>query len=447
MIPKPSHRGHDHRKLVNVDCEGNVFWFNFLNHSKVVSEFIGKLNIVLAEGCKEIVLDFSRVKRQFFPSVIVPLTGLIDALKKDGISVRVRNWSFRAITNSFKPSLFVPGRGETVLNSVWKFDAGNIYSLNEAIFNELEQCEVFPKGVTYLASWSLNEVMDNVLNHSGVSEGYIMAQLHRKSKHIAFCVYDTGIGIKDSFRDSERYHPRSQVEAIKLAIQENVTSDKDKGQGNGLFGLHSLVNQGDGKLSITSGEGSYLYIGKVPKTYDGIVSYKNLNSHTCIDFFVDYSTEMDVAKVLTFKNIDYKPVNLRIENLEDERGNILFKIKEMGDGTGTRQAAQKLKNRIMNILIEEPKNIILDFENVNVISSSYADELIAKLLVDLGLFQFNQLIRLRNLNDNMQIVLQRSVIQRFIDSYTLSDDSMKFKDIPNNKFNYTPQRNVFLYPM
>lgn len=446
MIPKPSHRGHDHRRLVNIDCEGNVFWFNYLNHSKVVSEFVGKLNIVLAEGCKEIVLDFSRVKRQFFPSVIVPLTGLIDALKKDGISVRVKNWSFRSITNSFKPSLFAPGNGD-VLNSVWKFDANNIYSLNEAIFNELEQCEVFPKGVTYLASWSLNEVMDNVLNHSDATEGYIMAQLHRKTKHIAFCVYDTGIGFMDSFKNSDRYKPKSQIDAIQLAIQENVTSNKEKGQGNGLFGLHSLVNQGDGKLSITSGNGSYLYIGKMPKTFNNLVTYKNLNSHTCIDFVVDYSTEMDVAKVLTFKNIDYKPVNLRIENLEDERGNVLFKIKEIGDGTGTRQAALKLKNRIMNILIEEPKNIILDFENVNVISSSYADELIAKLLVDLGLFQFNQLIRLRNLNDNMQIVLQRSVIQRFIDSYTLRDDSLKFKDIPNTKFNYTPQRNVFLFPM
>lgn len=30
----------------------------------------------------------------------------------------------------------------------------------------------------------------------------------------------------------------------------------------------------------------------------------------------------------------------------------------------------------------------------------------------------------------------------YIYSYTLRDDSLKFKDIPNDKFNYTPQRNV-----
>ena len=406
------------QKILNIQYENKLFKFKFLNHPKVVTDFISILNQEIANGTNNIALDFAQVSKQYFPSVIVPIVGIIDSLEKEGIRVEIQNWAHLGNRNIFKPILFSSKEDNPLLNIVWRFNDSNIYSLNDSIFEELEKLDVFPKGVLPLASWSLNEVMDNVLNHSGASEGFVMAQLHRKTKHIAFCVYDTGIGIMNSFRNGGLYSPHSQVEAIMLSIQEGVTSNRNKGQGNGLFGLHSLSKQGDGRLIITSGDSSYFYIGNSPKTYSKLSSYKNTNEHTGIDFLIDYSKEMDVEEVLTFRSLKYKPTNLRLENMEDERGNILIKVKEIVEGTGTRSAALKLKNRIMNILNENPQNIILDFENVNVISSSYADELIAKLLIELGLFQFNQLIRLRNLNSDMQTILQRSVIQRIIDSFT-----------------------------
>lgn len=49
-------------------------------------------------------------------------------------------------------------------------------------------------------------------------------------------------------------------------------------------------------------------------------------------------------------------------------------------------------------------------------SSSFADELIAKLLLELGLFQFNNLIKLRGLDMEQQNILQRSMIQRLVDT-------------------------------
>ena len=49
-------------------------------------------------------------------------------------------------------------------------------------------------------------------------------------------------------------------------------------------------------------------------------------------------------------------------------------------------------------------------------SSSYADELIAKLLLELGLFQFNNIIKMKGLDIQQQNILQRSVIQRLVDT-------------------------------
>lgn len=404
--------------MINVECHNNVFRFQYLNHPKVVTEFISKLNNSLTNNYKDIVLDFSRVEKQFYPSVLVPLAGLIDKLKGDGISTTIQNFNHLWYENPFESELFSHKSSKSILNAIWRFNDENSYQYIDSLFEELEKSDTFPKGVLKLCEWSLNEVIDNVLIHSGVSDGFIMAQLHRKTKHIAFCVFDTGIGIQRSFNEGNKYRPTSQTDAIELAIQEGVTSNNLKGQGNGLFGLHSLVKHGDGRLTITSGDGCYHYTGQQPKTFQNLASYRKRNCHTCVDFVIDYSKELSIEKVLTFNSIDYKPVNLRLERMENERGDILFNLKDLGEGTGTRPAAQKLKNRILNILNEEPRNIILDFKDVEVISSSYADELIAKLLVSLGLFQFNQLIHLRNLDYDLQTILQRSVIQRFITAYS-----------------------------
>ena len=70
----------------------------------------------------------------------------------------------------------------------------------------------------------------------------------------------------------------------------------------------------------------------------------------------------------------------------------------------------------MNIITETRKPVIVDFKEIAVISSSFADELIAKLLLELGLFQFNNLIKLRGINSQEQNILQRSVIQRLVDT-------------------------------
>ena len=45
----------------------------------------------------------------------------------------------------------------------------------------------------------------------------------------------------------------------------------------------------------------------------------------------------------------------------------------------------------------------------------YADELIARLFVTLGLFQFMELITLKNLDYSKQIIIQKAIYQRVQD--------------------------------
>lgn len=404
------------RKKINVKHKKNIVKVYNLNHIKVVSDFIRILNAIFEQGYKEITIDFTNVEKGHFPCAIVPISGIIEELINQGVIIKVCNNSQTETMNLKQPLLYKKGE-KFIFSKVWKFDNTNNPIIVEDFINELTKVDNFPKNVIVLTEWVLNEVIDNVINHSGKEGGYVMGQVHPSTKHITFCIFDNGIGIKESFIQGGLHSPKNQADAISLAIKEGVTSNKSKGQGNGLFGLHSMVSKGDGKLNIVSGSGGYCYYKNIPTFFKSLPILKNRDGCTTIDFMIDYSQDYYVENVLTFNGKPYKPINLRIENMEDERGNILFKIKELGEGTGTRMSATRLKNQIMNILNEEPKNIVLDFSDIGVISSSYADELIAKLLLELGLFQFNQLIRLRHLNETQQTILQRSVIQRFVDVY------------------------------
>ena len=98
------------------------------------------------------------------------------------------------------------------------------------------------------------------------------------------------------------------------------------------------------------------------------------------------------------------------------------RAKEHAEGTGTRQAAIRIKNEIINIIREEKKPITLDFDGVDVMSSSFADELLAKLFIDLGLFQFNLLVKLINIDESLQMLLHKSVLQRIVEFMNEGDE-------------------------
>lgn len=278
----------------------------------------------------------------------------------------------------------------------------------------MQKSAQFYKGVLNAIEWSLNEVLDNVIQHSKIGFGYVMGQLHQNSKNIAFTIFDAGQGIYNSMKDSI-HNPRTTIDAITMAIREEVTRDKRIGQGNGLFGLHSIVKQGKGKLVITSGRGSYTYNNGYVRTYDNLPYISWQTPGTIVDFQLNYAEDMSLDKALVFRGKQYEMINLHFENLEDDYGRIIYKISERSEGTGTRDSAIRVKNEVLNILSEEQKPVTLDFSGVAVISSSFADELIAKLFLNLGLFQFNNLIKIRGLDSSQQNILQRSVLQRIIE--------------------------------
>ncbi|MDD4729269.1 MAG: STAS-like domain-containing protein [Dysgonamonadaceae bacterium] len=96
-------------------------------------------------------------------------------------------------------------------------------------------------------------------------------------------------------------------------------------------------------------------------------------------------------------------------------------LADKSSGTGTRQSGERIRNEIINLNNESGKIIEIDFSGVAVISSSFADELIGKLVVRYGFFNFNQIFRLKNMNEIVQAIVHRSVSQRMADSIKASN--------------------------
>lgn len=108
----------------------------------------------------------------------------------------------------------------------------------------------------------MSELIRNVLEHSLSREGAIVsAQYHLKSNTIRIGIVDTGVGILKTIRQS--YNPKSDLEAIRLALTPGVTGTTRReggtelNAGAGLFFIKSIATVNSDFFVIYSGKAMY----------------------------------------------------------------------------------------------------------------------------------------------------------------------------------------------
>ena len=400
--------------------EDNIITMELLNHPKCVSDFLRKVKECIQKGWNNIIIrnNADRV----FPNACLPICGLIYYYSKN----ESIEFEFDIPENSYlsKCGFKAPFSYDTnetsehsaILDKIFLYNSiDQVGKLSQVFIDTIShtaECEV---GVLDGISWCINEVMDNVLTHSETFEGFIMAQFHPQTQHIAFCVYDTGIGIYHTLAAS-KHHPKTELDALSLAIQEGIGDGK--GQGNGLYGLYQIVRRNGGRLSLTSGHSSIMLrdTGELKK-FNHIPCISNKFRGTIVDFQIDTQKSIDIKGA--FQSIGgYDGFDFRIDDmLADEDEFIHYNIFMNSQGTVTRNAGRYLRNDIINILRRENRCIILDFSDVKTVSSSFIDELIAKLVLFLGFIDFNMLIKITGMNDTIKFLCERSLYMRIHDEW------------------------------
>jgi len=114
---------------------------------------------------------------------------------------------------------------------------------------------------------------------------------------------------------------------------------------------------------------------------------------------------------------------MRLESIESDDGRYVIPLIDHAQGTGTRAAAEHLRNYLINYLNEGAPSLTLNFAGVSMVSSSFADETIGKLAEQFGIVGFSQRFRLVNMSPEVQMLLDRAIALRIAPVYH-SDDKL-----------------------
>ncbi len=255
--------------------------------------------------------------------------------------------------------------------------------------------------------WALWEIMDNVVNHSqSPVGGFVQATAYKKTNRVEFVVADAGIGIPGSMN-----MPNDHARAIRQAINEGVTRDKSKNAGNGLYGSYRVATLSGGQFEINSLRGSLFCKENERKTknHSNPVPYCG----TSVRCGIDVSDPELLGKALEFKGRLHDPPYDYIERkFENEEGELIFSVKEEAQrDTGSRQGGKRIRGMIENLL-RERRPVIIDFDGVGVISSSFADEVFGRLFVEMGPRAFMTRIQMRNVDPTVEGLIDRAIMQR-----------------------------------
>lgn len=250
--------------------------------------------------------------------------------------------------------------------------------------------------------WAVNEVVDNILVHSETAiAGAVCAQYTQNRRlHVGIC--DMGRGVLASL--SENRDIPTHAEALQLAVQRGVTRDRSVGQGNGLAGTRVIVEMNKGAMGLWSGDASFVVTNgrslgahPIPRVSGTGVS---LTLHT--DNPVDLSRTFIAERGFTFLDEERSRIS--------EQGGLV--VKDECIHQGHRDMATPLRRKVTTLLRDMDAPFVIDFAGVNGPSSSFLDELLAKLVIELGETDFRVKVQIVGMSQQVKDMANVVIAQR-----------------------------------
>lgn len=286
---------------------------------------------------------------------------------------------------------------EEILNTLLEKLLAVIPNFNRAAFAAVE--------------WALNEISDNVLNHSGSAIGGLLqlAVFDSSRQKVEFTVSDAGVGVPVTLR-AAKPEITNDVDGLLQAVKSGVTRNPQDFQGNGLYGTLEICRVGGGKFSLNSGN-AVLICGR-----DGVVARRDPIPFTgaTIDAHIDFSEPNLLEKALAIDGKVHKPVDyIELKYETDGLTHIPFNLEEHAFSYRSRPAGRPVRVKLSNVVEACPgQTVIIDFGGITVVSSSFADEVFGKLFIELGPMKFMQSVKLINVTPTVQALIDRAITQR-----------------------------------
>jgi STAS-like domain of unknown function (DUF4325) len=371
-------------------------------------------------GYKDLFLDFSACERAD-PAPMVGLIAYCRGLRRAGIDVIPTlpespylrrlflnsNWA-HSLSPSEHPASDFRARTQVPVLTFSNADEQKVV-VDRLIDCILSCVNGYSREHLKAIEWSVNEITDNVLMHSNCPDGGVLQLTSKqKAKLIEFVVADAGDGIPKSLKSS-RLNISSDVEALSRAIEQGVTRDEAIGQGNGLWGSYRIALKSSGKFDIHSGYATLYYTANAGMhTRPEQIPYTGTLVHCC----VNYGTRLILDDILGLGR-KFDPTD-RVELLYEvnSEDTIPFKLKDEAESLGSRLAGKKVRTKLHNFASCSGCRIDVDFSGVNLLSSSFADEVFGKLFLQLGPIDFGQRILLSKVPSTVKLLVDKAISQR-----------------------------------
>lgn len=370
------------------------------------------------EDVTYLTLDFSMCEKTT-DALMLPLLPIVKRYKNEGryftliapqnvwLSDLFKNTNWAHLIDSNFPAGTYIGHHVPAL----EFDDSNLGMIVDQIIR-LVMSELNVDRQTLKAiEWSLGEIMDNVLNHANSpGKGYVQATANQNRSFVQFVVADAGVGIPTTLGYSDHHDV-----ALERSISEGVTRDETSNAGNGLYGSYrTSILSPNGEFEIHSLHGHLVAqnemengiqckIEKLPSSYTG----------TAIRCRIGVTDPELLNKALEFGGVPHDPPYDYIERqFEGDDDDIVFNMQsEAHEHTSSRRGGVKIRTMLENLL-REHSHIVLDFQGLEIITSSFADEVLGRLYANMGPIEFNNRVKMLNISRTIKGLVERAFVQR-----------------------------------
>jgi hypothetical protein len=254
--------------------------------------------------------------------------------------------------------------------------------------------------------WAVNEITDNVLSHSRSHiGGFLICGKVPNHNILEFTVADAGIGVARSLGIYDH------CEAVERAVQEGVTRNKSTNQGNGLYGTYQLALASAGIFTLRS------YHANLFVTMTGEMHIRNEGTPyhgTYVVCQIDCDNPQLIEQALAIGGREHSPPFDYIERKHEQNaGALRVEAKDLCHTFGSRQSGIEARRYIKNLLeTSKETRLEVNFADVFVVSSSFADEVFGKLFVELGPLQYMRRVSLLNVAPAVEGLIDRAITLR-----------------------------------
>lgn len=97
---------------------------------------------------------------------------------------------------------------------------------------------------------------------------------------------------------------------------------------------------------------------------------------------------------------------------------MIVKLKEFGTSLDSRVLGKEVSNMIN---FEKEGEVILDFNGVKMVTSSFADEVVGKNCAKLGLHNFFDKVQIVNTSEQIKLILKKAIMDRLVEKHEIQE--------------------------